>query len=204
MHKSNWTILNRLLLSLVVVVAISWAWWNSPRPGPAFTPVGGDFTLHSSAGPVSLKNFRGKVVLMYFGFSHCPDICPTTLKTWAQALDSLDPAAQDRVQGLFISIDPQRDTLKWLEKFTHYFHSSILGLSGSQQELQQVADLYQVKYRVEYSQNRPDEVIKVEHTPFVYIINPHGGIHTLLPHDSSTAGVLNAVELALTLQDYSI
>ena len=195
MPQSNWTILNRLLLSLAAVVMISWAWWSSPRSGsysPQPLSAGGDFTLQSKAGPISLQAFRGKAVVLYFGFTHCPDVCPTTLKNWAATLESLDKSTRDQVQFLFISIDPNRDTLQWLETYTAYFHHAILGITGSIDELERITELYQVRYAIQ-----PGEDYSVQHTPFVYVLNRQGKIQTMLPHDSAVGGIVDALTFAL-------
>lgn len=193
MHRYNWTILNRLLVSFVVIAAISWAWWTTPRPGPAVTQPGGDFTLHSKNGPISLHAFRGKVVLIYFGFTNCPDVCPNTLKKWADVLNKLNPDASDHVQFLFVSVDPQRDTLAWLDTYTSYFHTDIIGISGSFEELKKATELYNVDYKI-----KPDnDEYSIRHTPFVYVLNPQGKLHTMLNHNSDTDTIIGTVNTAL-------
>ena len=94
-------------------------------------PTGGDFTLQSATGPVTLKDYRGKVVLLYFGYTYCPDICPTSLTATAQALGQLAPAELARVQTLFVSVDPERDTPARLKDYGAFFHPSIIGVTGT-------------------------------------------------------------------------
>jgi protein SCO1/2 len=94
-------------------------------------PVGGDFTLQSNTGNYSLTQSRGKVVLIYFGFTSCPDVCPTTLSNIAQAFKGLDSKEIMKVQTLFISVDPERDKLDRLQEYAAFFHPQILALTGS-------------------------------------------------------------------------
>ena len=105
----------------------------------AARPTGGDFRLQSAAGPVDLKNLRGRVVLIYFGYTWCPDICPTNLAFIAAALKSLAPEDLARVQVLFVSVDPERDDAQRLAQYTGYFHPQILGLTGTPEEIAETA-----------------------------------------------------------------
>ena len=88
----------------------------------AEVPKGGDFVLQGPGGRVSLSDFRGKVVLIYFGYTWCPDICPTNLSLFSRVLSELNPTELARIQPLFISVDPRRDTLPRLKEYTEYFH----------------------------------------------------------------------------------
>lgn len=197
MAEFNWKTLNKLIFIILTVVTISWAWWISPRPGfseSQLQSIGGDFTLYSINGPVSLQSFRGKVVLIYIGYTQCPDICPTTLKNWADALNSFDQNTREQTQGLFISIDPQRDTLRWLDKYTRYFHRGILGLSGSFSELSRVTSMYRVNYSIQPA----DQIdYNISHSAFVYVVNPRGKVHSLLFHDSGVEQITSTIQSAL-------
>src|SRR6202022_315685 len=104
-------------------------------------PVGGPFPLTAQTGKQrSDTEFRGKLMIVYFGYSYCPDVCPTDLMAITQALDALGPAAGE-VQPIFITIDPQRDT-KVLAAYVAAFHRSFLGLTGSPDEIRKVANSY--------------------------------------------------------------
>jgi cytochrome oxidase Cu insertion factor (SCO1/SenC/PrrC family) len=104
-------------------------------------PVGGPFMLADQTGRQrSDTEFRGKLMIVYFGYSYCPDVCPTDLMAITQALDSLGPLA-DGVQPVFITIDPERDT-KVLAEYLHAFHQSFVGLTGSPDEIRTVANSY--------------------------------------------------------------
>ena len=107
---------------------------------------GGDFSLTGPEGKtVSLEDFRNKVVLIYFGYTFCPDVCPVTLSNLKMLMLSLEEKAED-VQVIFISIDPERDTFQKLKDYVPYFHPTFIGLTGSEAELASVAKKYQTFY----------------------------------------------------------
>jgi protein SCO1/2 len=106
--------------------------------------VGEPFTLRDPAGQrVALRDFEGKLVLLYFGFATCPDVCPTDLAIIGQALRSLGPAA-DQVQPLFVTLDPQRDTPAVLREYAAAFHPRFIALTGSEDEIRRVATDFKV------------------------------------------------------------
>ena len=107
---------------------------------------GGDFSLTGPEGKtVSLEDFRNKIVLIYFGYTFCPDVCPVTLSNLKLLMLSLEEKAED-VQVIFISIDPERDTYQKLKDYVPYFHPTFIGLTGSEADLASVAKKYQTFY----------------------------------------------------------
>lgn len=126
--------------ALLVVLALGLAagcGGQGPKPAYRGTDItGADFGRHLELNdhdgkPRRLEDFRGKVVVLFFGYTHCPDVCPTTLSDMAQALRLLTPEQARRVQVLFVTVDPQRDTPAMLKGFVTYFHPGFLGLHGS-------------------------------------------------------------------------
>ena len=107
--------------------------------GEQHLPEGGDFTLQSVQGEVHLSDFRGKLVVLYFGYTSCPDICPTSMATLKGALNQMSATELQQVQGLLVSIDPARDTLAHVQEYAQYFHTNIRGITGSPEMLQAVA-----------------------------------------------------------------
>jgi len=100
------------------------------------------FTLTGHHGvPVSLSDFRGRAVVVFFGFTHCPDVCPVTMAQLARTLDSLEDDGS-RIQGLFITVDPARDSPERLREWLGNFHPSFLGLTGAEEEIREVAERY--------------------------------------------------------------
>lgn len=113
-------------------------------------PKGGDFVLKSSKGKVSSKKFRGKLMLVYFGYTFCPDICPTTLGVFGKALKKLDSEQLSQVQPIMISVDPKRDTFEKLDDYVSFFHKNILALTDSEKKVRLVAKKYGVEYKKHY------------------------------------------------------
>ena len=154
-------------------------------------PAGGDFTLQSLDGPVSLKDYRGKVVLIYFGYSMCPDICPTNLSLMAGALNQLSKEELQKVQGLFISVDPQRDTLERLAEYTQYFHPAIKGITGKPDDIAELSKRYGASYQKVVLDSATNYV--VDHSSETYVIDPEGKLVERLPHGALPEQILTAI-----------
>jgi len=154
-------------------------------------PTGGDFTLESVQGKVSLSDYRGKVVLLYFGYTWCPDVCPTSLSMLAQALTEMSDAELKQVQGIFVSVDPARDTPERLAEYTDYFHPKIIGVTGSKKRVAEVAEQYGVAYRKVESESATGYL--VDHSSFTYVIGPDGELATRLSHGTPPQEILKAV-----------
>ena len=134
--------------------------------------VGGPFTLIDHTGKQRTDaDFRGKLLIVYFGYTTCPDICPTELMQIGLAVDKLG-AAGDEVQPLFISVDPERDTPAVLAPYVAQFHPRLIGLTGTPQQIRSVADSYKAYY-AKYTP--PDGAIYlIDHTGFVYLVGRDG------------------------------
>ncbi|HEX4586000.1 MAG TPA: SCO family protein [Burkholderiaceae bacterium] len=136
------------------------------------TPVGGSFDLIDHAGRRRTDaEFRGKFLLLYFGYIHCPDACPTDLAAIASAINRLGPSG-DAVQPLFISVDPQRDTVERLADYVRAFHPRLIGLTGAPEEIRRVALAYKVYYAKVPAPEGADYAI--DHTSFTYIVGRDG------------------------------
>jgi len=194
-----------LPLLLIVLLGIALAWLSfywEPESGSdamgdsqATTPQGGDFVLQSLHGPVSLKSLRGKVVLLYFGYTWCPDICPTSLTFMSQALARLDKDELNQVQGIFISVDPERDTLERLDTYSNYFHPNIVGVTGTADEVAKVSKQYGAAYRRTEIESATGYV--VDHTSVTYVIDQKGRLHTTLPHGATPTRIIEVVRMLL-------
>ncbi|HUW49715.1 MAG TPA: SCO family protein [Sulfuricella sp.] len=167
---------------------------ENDQPGPAKTG-GGDFTLQSANGPVALHSLKGKVVLLYFGYTFCPDICPTSLGFTSQALASLNKAELDKVQMLFVTVDPERDTLDKLKSYTAYFHPNIMGLSGTPEAIAKAAKLYGVGYAKHNTGSTGGYV--VDHSAYTYVIAPDGSLFKTLDHGTPPAQIVDAIRAAM-------
>lgn len=167
---------------------------DAPHRSPSLAepPSGGDFRLRSATGPVDLQDLRGQVVLIYFGYASCPDICPTNLAFIANALKSLTPAELERVRVLFVSVDPERDDLERLAEYAGYFHPRILGLTGSPSEIAAAARLYGAAYRRAESGSSAMGYT-VDHSAFTYVVDPQGRLARTLPHATSSDRILGVI-----------
>lgn len=142
-------------------------------------PIGGPFSLTDHKGARrSDAEFRGKVLLIYFGYMFCPDICPTDLQVMAQAIDDLGPAGAE-VQPVFISIDPERDTPERLAQYVASFHPRLIGLTGSAEEIRRTARAYKAWYAKADDPKMSSYVM--EHSSYVYIVDRGGNYAGFLP-----------------------
>jgi protein SCO1/2 len=168
----------------------------SKEPAIKEAPPGGDFVLRSSKGPVSLENLRGKVVLLYFGYTKCPDVCPTSLSLMTQALNGLNEQELKRVQGIFVSVDPKRDTPESLEQYATYFHDNLVGVTGTEEEVASVAALYGAQYYEEEMEGSAFGY-SVNHSAVTYLITPEGILRFIFPHGTAPTVILEAIRHVL-------
>ena len=145
-------------------------------------PVGGPFALTDQAGHARTdRDFRGRLMLVYFGFTFCPDVCPTDLQAIGLALDRLGPDG-DQVQPIFITVDPERDTASHLADYVPMFHPRLIGLTGSADAIRKVADAYKVYY-ARVPQDAGDYT--VDHTAYIYLMDRDGNYLGFFPPGTS-------------------
>jgi protein SCO1 len=153
---------------------------RASRVNAALPQISGHFELSTADGrTVTNESFRGKWLLIYFGYTFCPDVCPTTLMSMAQALQKLGPTA-DKVQPIFITVDPQRDTPQLIGEYVKDFDPRFVGLAGSPQQIAAAAREFHVYYVVRQLGN--NEYV-IDHSSFIYVINPNGTFVRLLTGD---------------------
>ena len=156
-------------------------------------PPGGGFTLDCAQGKCSLDDYRGKIVVLFFGYVSCPDICPTTLQQLQSAFSLLTPAEQRYVQIAFITLDPLRDTPDVLAEYLAFFKLPAAGLSGKASDIDQVVEQYAGQYRkVAYQGSALG--YGIDHSAAIYLIDRTGRLRTMLRHEIPPA------VLALTLR----
>ena len=154
-------------------------------------PVGGPFDLIDQAGRHRTDvDFRGKLVLLYFGYTHCPDVCPTELQALSLALDMLG-AAGTAVQPLFITVDPERDTPAHLADYVSAFHPRLVALTGPDAAIRKVALAYKVYFARNSVAHGGDYA--VDHTGFIYLVGKDGRYLGFLPPGSSPEQIAEAV-----------
>ncbi len=187
MLSANWRVpdwnsvmnmLRRLATLLILATAQALA---APAAEP---PLGGDFTLRTPRGaPFSLASQRGKVVLLYFGFTYCPEMCPTELLQFQQLLDGLPPGKRARVQPIFVSVDPGRDTVEVLEPYIAHFGGGIQALTGGEAELRRVAAQYGATFRYVPTGGS----YTVDHSVNTYVIDPAGKLARVFLYGTPTS-----------------
>jgi protein SCO1/2 len=172
-------------------------------PGPAFLgiqlpqgpPLGGPFSLTDQAGrAVTEQSYAGRWMLVYFGYSFCPDACPTELGVIATAMDDLGPAA-DRVVPVFISIDPQRDTPAQLADYVSRFHPRMQGLTGTPEQVAEIARSYRVYYA--RAPRSPNTDYIMDHSSLIYLVGPDGRVRSLFRPDLKPEEIAAAVSAQL-------
>jgi cytochrome oxidase Cu insertion factor (SCO1/SenC/PrrC family) len=158
-------------------------------------PVGGPFELTDQTGHRRTDaDFRGKLVVLYFGYTYCPDVCPTELQSISLALDKLGPAA-DAVQPVFITVDPERDTPARLAEFVSSFHPRLIGLTGSLADIKKTA----IAYRTFFAKSNvvtPGDY-SVDHTGFIYLVGKDGHYLGFLPPGASPDEIADAIRIRL-------
>lgn len=164
----------------------------SARAATTAVTIGGPFTLATADGKaVTDQTYRGKWLLVYFGYTSCPNSCPTVLLEIATALKELGPEAA-RVQPLFITIDPQRDTAAVMQQYTQSFDPRIIGLRGTAQQTAAVAQEYGAYY-VRHATGPGAEDYLIDHSTYLYIIDPEGKFVRAFHGDASADRIAEAL-----------
>lgn len=180
----------RLLGSLLLLVSCQ-AETPAETPPLAGARIGGAFALVDETGKaVTERDYAGKYRIMYFGYTFCPDVCPVdtaNLMRGFRAFESRNPAAAAKVQPLFVSIDPARDTPAVLNNFTSNFHPKLVGLTGTPQQIAAAANAHAIYYRKEGGPSAKDYLMS--HSNVAYLIAPDGSPIAPLPHDEGAAAV---------------
>jgi protein SCO1 len=176
--NSVWTrrALTAFLLAVLVICGLLlyrlWMERVSPESVSGEALVGGPFTLTDQNGnTVTDQTFKGKLMLIYFGFTYCPDACPTALGAMSAAIDKLDTSA-DRVVPMLITVDPERDTPQVLKDYVSNFHPRMMGLTGTKEQIAQVAKAYRVFYQ-KAAGPTPDDYL-MDHTLLIYLMDGDG------------------------------
>ena len=185
-----------LLAALLVVAAallsfrtISGSWPWAPQ-GSAQASLGGAFALVDGNGrQVTDQTFRGKWMMVFFGYTHCPDFCPTTLSDIAQALDQLGPLAS-QIQPLFVTVDPERDDPATMRDYTQAFGTRILGLTGSPAQVAAIAKAY----KVYYAKHPEGTGYSMDHSAIVYVMRPDGTPAGFLTPDIGASAIADKLK----------
>ena len=184
-------------LALAGLVAWREGAFDPPPENAGRVPIGGPFALIDGDGRMRTDSeFRGAPMLVSFGYTHCPDICPTVLQTIADALDALGPEGA-AIQPLFVTVDPERDTPEVVRAWVGHFHERLIGLTGAPEQTAAAARAYRVTWRMV-----PDEAggagYLLDHTALVYLMDADGAYVTHFGHREDAAAM--AARLARYLE----
>ena len=160
-------------------------------------PVGGPFELIDHSGRTRTEqDFRGRLMLVYFGFTYCPDVCPTDLQAIGLAMDKLG-ADSTNLQPLFVTVDPERDTPAHLAEYVKLFHPRLIGLTGTADAIRRAADAYKVYYaKVPLGKDAGDYT--VDHTAFIYLMDRDGNYLGFFPPGTSADRMVEIIRPRLT------
>jgi protein SCO1/2 len=171
-------------LLIIAVVAIAGWWYRAPQlhgiqlQSPR---VADDFTLPTSTGEsMSLSDFRGQYVVLFFGYTSCPDVCPTTLNDLQQMVKSLGSQRAEDIQVIMVSVDPERDTPEQLATYLGFFDPAFIGMTGTVEDIQPVAGQFGI-----YFERQPGSAntgYLVDHTSAVTVIDPEGHVRLIFTH----------------------
>ena len=178
---------------IVACVLVAWALVflvkdrraTRPAQGPVImlteaADIGGPFRLIDHTGKrVTEADFKGRFMLLFFGYTLCPDVCPAELQTMGRAMDRL-AAKGDKIVPVFISVDPERDKPAVLKRYVAAFHPRMVGLTGSAAEVKAAAKAYKVYYRKQPGAKPGDTKILMDHTSFIYLVGPDGKVVALI------------------------
>lgn len=156
-------------------------------------PNGGDLSLKTKDGFFKSTDYRGKILVLYFGYTFCPDICPTTLATISTTLKKLAPEKAQQIQPVFISIDPERDSFEKLEEYSRFFHPKIISASDTPSKLKRAANLYGVSYKKHFPK-KGDPFYVVDHSTQAFIVDKNGKLVELIPHGTTPTEIINKLE----------
>lgn len=178
-----------ILILLVSIFSVFVFIKNKPTDNLAL-PKGGDFTINDSKGLVSLKDFYGKAVILYFGYTYCPDMCPLGLGFLSQALNKLSPEEQVKTVFLFITLDPDRDSLETLDKYLSFFHPQMKGLRTDSASLKKITQ----QYGVQFKKQGENDKYTIDHTTEVFFINYKGEVVEKLPHNMNPESYVKVIK----------
>lgn len=155
--------------------------------------IGGDFELLDVKGKqVSSKDFRDKYLLVYFGFTFCPDICPTALYNIKEVIDNLPIGIQSEVVPIFITIDPNRDTIANLAHYMEQFEGKIVGLTGSEEQVKKAIDQYRVYRQKIENPNEPENYL-LDHSSFIYFMDKNGEYISHFGHNTNSDEIVKFI-----------
>jgi len=190
-------------LAVGAIVGLGAAWgvkfWSdsgTPPHAVATAAIGGPFELVDQNGRTRTEaDIAGRFALIYFGFTYCPDACPTALIAISEALDRIGPAAAARIQPVFVSVDPERDTVAQMSAYVTAIDERLMGLTGTPEQVARAARAYRVFYRKATPQGSAEYL--VDHTSLIYLMGPDGKYVAHFSHETPVERIEEALRRAV-------
>ena len=193
MTRGTLIIAAAVVAAIIVGVGMRLFLSGTPETGPSSSGealVGGPFELVDQDGNLRRdSDFRGDYMLVFFGYTFCPDVCPTTLYNVTLALDGLDEAVAQRIQPIFITVDPARDTVAAIKAYAGNFHPRLVSLTGSDDQIAAIAKAY----RVYYAKAGEGDDYLVDHSAFIYLMDPEGRYAKHFSHNTGPEDLAEAL-----------
>jgi len=189
----------RMVIAILLLIIAAGGFWYAFQAGhfgkasesgneATRIKIGGPFDLTNQFGEaVSANNFHGQYMLIFFGYTYCPDVCPTTLTTISTALDVLGARAE-KIVPVFVTVDPERDTPEFLKEYLQHFHPSIQGLTGTTEQIKKIAKAYGVYYakvQENGAADGADDDYLMDHTAITFLMDPDGQYAAHFSHDAT-------------------
>ncbi|MEL6964061.1 MAG: SCO family protein [Pseudomonadota bacterium] len=194
MSMRLWVIGIAGVLAITAVVGTMTIWQGTTKAG-AKALIGGPFSLVNQNGErMTEKDFEGRFMIAYFGYTFCPDFCPLGLSTITEALELLDEDQADDITPVFFSVDPTRDTVEQLADYAPHFHPNLMALTGTDEEVAAAAKAYRIYYSIP---NKEGDDYAVDHSTFIYLMDPAGGYRTHFSHNATPEEVAARLETEL-------
>ena len=165
---------------------------QNPEKLEIYEGIGGNFSLQSSRNHLaSLKDYHGQVVIMFFGYTSCPDTCSITMAVLKQVIEKLGKR-MDQVQPLFITVDPKRDTPEQMKNYLSFFHPNFIGLTGTKEEILEVAENYGSAYMKNPTIDSEFSYLMI-HTGYVYLIDQSGHVRAIYPKNTEVKQIVHDI-----------
>ena len=184
--------LGMIVICLTANVALAHSNLQKLEKLEIYEGIGGNFTLQSSRNHLaSLKDYHGQVVVMFFGYTACPDTCSITMAVLKQVIEKLGKR-MDQVQPLFITVDPKRDTPEQMKTYLSFFHPNFIGLTGTKEEILEVAENYGSAYMKNPTIDSEFSYLMI-HTGYVYLIDQSGHVRAIYPKNTEVKQIVHDI-----------
>ncbi|MCP4915014.1 MAG: SCO family protein [Oligoflexia bacterium] len=176
---------------VTIIIFVSLVIYINMNQSPILTD--GDFRISSTVGTYDLKSDRGKIVLLYFGYRFCPDVCPTTLSSVTKVYSDLSTKQKKKIRVVFISVDIERDNLKNLKEYISFFNQDFIAAVDTKNNIDEITRKYGVKYSKYYPDDKEEGFYTVDHSADLFLIGKDGKVKTLISHGESVKIMKNKI-----------